>query len=162
LRGAMGRFLEGAKIGEDTDDAAVQAAAWVAPPVALTYTGPLGEALTWTDRVLAACAGDPDRGAAITSYSVQARALQIRAGVLARAAAAVDEAVTVARSQGAKVVESLALMIRAQVRRTGGDGAPIDLQAALDLAQKTGALTYEPFIREELGRLHRDQSELTE
>ena len=67
-----------------------------------------------------------------------------------------------ARSQGAKVVESLALMIRAQVRRTGGDGAPIDLQAALDLAQKTGALTYEPFIREELGRLHKDQSELTE
>jgi hypothetical protein len=34
-----------------------------------------------------------------------------------------------------------------------------DLAAALVLVKETGALTYEPFIREELGRLDADEAE---
>jgi hypothetical protein len=63
------------------------------------------------------------------------------------------------------VVECLALLTRSQVRRaTGGPGDAIlvDLHAALALVPETGALTYEPFIREELGRLHADERELRE
>jgi hypothetical protein len=42
------------------------------------------------------------------------------------------------------------------------DRARADLAAALTLVAEVGALTYEPFIREELGRLHADESELRE
>jgi len=73
-----------------------------------------------------------------------------------------DEAVEVARRQGAGVVECLALCTRGRVRRTTGkpDEAAADLDAALALAAQTGALSYEPAIREELGRLRDDELEL--
>jgi adenylate cyclase len=75
-----------------------------------------------------------------------------------------DEAVTLSRTQCARVVECLALVTRAQARRaTGRPGeAESDLASALVLVGETGAVTYEPFIREELGRLHDDEKELTE
>lgn len=85
-------------------------------------------------------------------------------GDLARAAA--DEAVEVARRQGARVLACHALLVRARVRRvttTGDDdlaGARADLDAATALARETGASTYEPFILEELGRLQGDDGRL--
>jgi hypothetical protein len=80
------------------------------------------------------------------------------------AAAAADEAVAVARGRGARVDECLALLVRGKVRAASGarDGALADLDATLTLVGEVGALTYEPFIREELGRLHADESELRE
>jgi hypothetical protein len=42
------------------------------------------------------------------------------------------------------------------------DEAIADLGAALTLVGEVGALTYEPFIREELGRLHADEGKLRE
>jgi hypothetical protein len=71
----------------------------------------------------------------------------------------------VAGRQQARVVECLALLTRAQVlRATGGSANDIsaDLDAALALVPETGALTYEPFIREEFGRLRGDRAELWE
>jgi hypothetical protein len=51
-------------------------------------------------------------------------------------------------------------------RATGAYGADgdltTDLEAALVLAAKTGALTYEPFIRAERGRIRLDDTELRE
>ena len=78
---------------------------------------------------------------------------------------AATDAVTVAVRQQASVVECLALLTRAQIlRATGGDVNDItaDLDAALALVAETGALTYEPFIREELGRLRGDPAEIGE
>ena len=72
---------------------------------------------------------------------------------------------TVAARQQAKVVECLALLTRAQVlRATDGDRNDIsaDLDAALALVSETGALTYEPFIREEFARLRDDPTEMEE
>jgi len=86
-----------------------------------------------------------------------------REGTAARLVA--DEAVEKARGQEARILECLALLIRAQVLRTsGGDEAAVlaDLDAAMALVQETGALTYEPFIHEEIGRLRGDKSELRE
>jgi adenylate cyclase len=82
----------------------------------------------------------------------------------AGAASAAEEAVAVARHQGAPVVECLAILTRAQVwRATGRTGdAEADLAAALVLVKEAGALTYEPFIREERSRLHHDDGELQE
>jgi adenylate cyclase len=82
------------------------------------------------------------------------------------AARLADEAVTVSHRQGAQVVESFALLGRAHVRRrtAQSDDRDVreDLHAALELIQQTGAVTYEPFIHEELGRLHDDDKELGE
>jgi hypothetical protein len=64
--------------------------------------------------------------------------------------------VTVSVRQQAKVVECLALIKQAYVlRATDGDVDNIaaDLDAALGHASQTGALTHEPFILEEFGRL---------
>jgi len=76
-----------------------------------------------------------------------------------------EEAVVVARRQGARVLECLALLTRARVLRevSGPEGTVHDdLIAALAVVQETGAATYEPFIREELGRLKADGDELRE
>ncbi len=80
------------------------------------------------------------------------------------AAAAADEAVTVARSRAARVDECFALLVRGRARAASGarDRALADLDAALTLMGEVGALTYEPFIREELGRLRADEDELRE
>ena len=73
---------------------------------------------------------------------------------------AADEAVAVARRCRARVPEGLALLVRAQVRRALGEGRPVvaaDLHAAPAVVDTTGALAYEPFIREDLARLHGDE-----
>jgi hypothetical protein len=83
----------------------------------------------------------------------------------AAARSAADEAVDVARRQGARVHECLALLTRAQVARAGSEisaEVDADLEAALTLVAEVGAFTYEPFIREELGRLRKDDTELHE
>jgi hypothetical protein len=62
--------------------------------------------------------------------------------------AAANEAVAVARRQGARVSEVLALLVRGRVCAERDD-----LHAALALAATTGAIAYEPFCLEELARL---------
>jgi tetratricopeptide (TPR) repeat protein len=79
---------------------------------------------------------------------------------------AADEAVEAARRQGARILECLALLTRAQVGRgtdvTADRAFLADLDAALALVKETGAVAYEPFIREERGRFHNDEAELRE
>ncbi len=90
---------------------------------------------------------------------------RLGAGDQAAAASAAGEAVEVARRQGARVLECLALLTRGRVGRCSGappDAVAADLAAALTLVAEVGSLTYEPFIREELGRLRGDESELRE
>ena len=76
-----------------------------------------------------------------------------------------EEALDVARGQEAPVLEAFALLTLARVRRALGGPGPVvedDLNAALQIVDDTGALSYEPFIHEELGRLHTDPAELAE
>ena len=98
----------------------------------------------------------------VLSHLARAR---LAAGDPAGAVDAATDAVTVAARQQAKVVECLALLTRAQtLRATDGDVNDIsaDLDAALALVSETGTLTYEPFIREEFGRLRGDPTEMEE
>ena len=100
--------------------------------------------------------------AAVLAHLARAR---LAAGDLVRAASTADEALAVAHRQGARVPECVALLARAQTTRSGGgasDAALADLRTGLALAHETGALTYEAFIREELGTLLCDQTELRE
>jgi class 3 adenylate cyclase/tetratricopeptide (TPR) repeat protein len=291
LQGGLDRFLEGARLADQTGDRDAQAAIWGGPSLPLVHLGPLAEGLAWVERVLAVCADEPERGAGYLGYSPLTGRLETRARLLllagrlpeaardidralalgrtraepdpycwaltlagrlawltgegdglaeaaeavrisedtgntpclvlgldsvglcelaagrpshavaaceralremrqhrgglfeegpvlahlARArfaagnpAGAVDaaiDAVTVAVRQQAKVVECLALLTRAQtLRATHGDVNHIsaDLDAALALVAETGALTYEPFIREEFGRLRSDPADMRE
>lgn len=90
---------------------------------------------------------------------------RLAAGDAAGAVDSATEAVKVAVRQQAKVVECLALLTRAQVLRGAHcevNDITADLDLALVLVAETGALTYEPFIREELGRLRGDPAEMGE
>jgi class 3 adenylate cyclase len=249
IRGALARYIEASRRAHETDDPDLRAAMSVGPPYVLSFVGPLDEGLAWSDRVLAACAGDPTRGVTVVGYSALAKSLEFRSDLLLRAgrlpeartfieqaitllrdrgepeglswslpilpllawltgdlsdttapaaesvrlaeetgnaltlvlalegqaltdlmagrpaAAAADESVEVARRQGARVHECLALLTRARVCRSEGgstEAVGADLDAALTLVSEVGALTYEPFIREELGRLREEESELRE
>jgi hypothetical protein len=80
---------------------------------------------------------------------------------------AADEAVEVARRQGARVLACHALLVRARVRRVtegtvAGDAVLGDIESALTLMAEIGATTYEPFLREELARLRGDADALRE
>jgi class 3 adenylate cyclase/tetratricopeptide (TPR) repeat protein len=292
MQGALTGYVEGAHLAERMGDPALIAALSGGPILALTWAGPLHEALRWADRALTVTAGNPDLGAALIGYSPLLRALSFRAdtslhmgrfgeakedaersidmarqrsepeilawaltvaprlasltgetidtlgsaveavsigedtgnpmslvlglralavarlllGEPAEAALAVEralsearsrhtghfaeaeilaclararlagrdaaaaraaatEAVAVARTQGARVVECVALLTRAQVwRATGGEHDVVvgDLHAAIALVKETGALAYEPVIHEELGRLNHGERELNE
>jgi len=84
---------------------------------------------------------------------------RLGAGDGASAQPIADEAVAVAHRQGARVVESLALLTRARVRQTTGmpvGDVEADLAAALILARETGATAYEREIQaEQPARRHR-------
>jgi class 3 adenylate cyclase/tetratricopeptide (TPR) repeat protein len=124
------------------------------------------------DEVIAACARALTEGRATRAgLQIEGELLALLArarfgtGDLSGAADAAGEAVQVAHRQGAQVVECFALLTRAQVQReAGGDSNAVlaDLDAARALVRETGALTYEPFLREELARLRGDEGELRE
>jgi hypothetical protein len=292
LRGGLTSFVEAARIEEEVGDPGLRAVLAMGPALIHTFVGPLGEALSWVERGVAACGGDLDRGLSIIGYSPLVRLITFRGEILMRvgriadgrtevtraltdarrraepeilawalgvlpgltlmageeddqlsmaeeavkigedtgnglslvyglgglavahlvlghsaeatsaaeraltearsrrtglwleteilawlaearlgtrdfagAATAADEAVAVARRQEARVVECQALLTRARVARaTNGEPSEeailADLNAAQTLVQDTGALTYEPFIREELGRLRGDEDQL--
>ena len=87
---------------------------------------------------------------------------RLAAGDFGAAGNAADEAVHTARQRETPVFEIPALVTRARVRRATGTPSgetQLDLQRALDLVAETGAAAYEPFIREEMGWLHSDESE---
>jgi tetratricopeptide (TPR) repeat protein len=294
IAGGFVRAEEAAQLGDVADDPEIKVALWLGTPIAVIWRGPLPIGLDRIERLLAVSQGNLELGSVLMGYSPYARALQLRAAILARtgsleqaridadeaiglsrrrgdqdtlswalallphltwlsgesdqleapameavrlseetgniagmvlgleglalahliagrpteaittckralaqarehrsglfeepsllahlararlqvgdpngALLSADQAVTVARRQGSRVVECLALLTRAQVRRATGayDAAgdlTTDLEAALILATTTGALTYEPFIREERSRIRPDETELRE
>jgi class 3 adenylate cyclase/tetratricopeptide (TPR) repeat protein len=97
--------------------------------------------------------------AAILAHQARARLAIGDAGAALHDA---REAVTVSRHQGARLVECQALLTNAHVLRVTGDGdhAAAVLKAATTLVNETGASTYEPFITEEVARLHPDETVL--
>lgn len=99
-------YLDAARLGELTGDVQWQATLSLPPPIALTWVGPLPDALALNDRTLRACAGDVECGVGVLGYSVLGRALQIRAAVLAlvgrlvEAGEALDRSIRMARPRG--------------------------------------------------------------
>jgi adenylate cyclase len=75
----------------------------------------------------------------------------------AGARAAGDEAVEVARRRGTPVFEVLALLVRGRIRADADD-----LRAALDVADETDAVAYQPFCREQLALVDGDPAALAD
>jgi tetratricopeptide (TPR) repeat protein len=90
--------------------------------------------------------------------------VQWQLGSIQAAAVAANEAVEVALSQGGQILECRARLVRGRIWRAAGRAADAtaELHAALGLVHETGAVTYEPFIREELARLQPDEKALIE
>ena len=162
---ALAAAAEAVHLGEETGNVGCLVTALDGLAVALRTTGRPADAVDAGRRALAE-ARDHRSGlfeeASVLSHLAMAH---LAAGDLPRALSSAEEAVAVARARRAGVQECLALLARAQVARLSGrslKAVGADLDEALQLVGEVGALTYEPFIREELGRLHADDGELRE
>jgi tetratricopeptide (TPR) repeat protein len=154
---------EAVRIAEETDNPTSLVLSLEGLALTHLIAGRPGDAATACERALAV--GRAKRSGLFAEASVLAHLARARltAGDQAGAATVADEAVDVARRQGARVHECLALLTRARVGRTcavADDVVGEDLDAALSLVAEVGALTYEPFLREEIGRLRGDEAEL--
>jgi hypothetical protein len=158
---------EAVRLGEETGNMAGLVLGLEGLALAHLVAGRPAEAITVCEQALAKAREHRSGLFEEPSLLAHMALARLKAGMLNGAVVSADEGVDVARRQGSQVVECLALLTRAQVRRAtegyGTDGDLIaDLDAALALAAKTGALTYEPFIREERGRVRGDETELRE
>jgi adenylate cyclase len=163
----LGPAQEAVRLAEDTGYVSMLTRSLEALAVAELAAGRPARAVATCERALA---GTRERGhdLFVTTVLVHLARARLASGDPVGAVAAADEAVALAHRQGARVVECLALLIRAQVARVMAgpgacpDAAHADLQAALRLVTETGAKAYEPFIHEEVGRLENDRDELNE
>jgi tetratricopeptide (TPR) repeat protein len=154
---------EAVQLAEETGNVVCLVLALEASAVAHLTAGRPGEAVAACERALAEArahrSGLFEEAAVLTHLAGARLAAHNPSGALVAA----EEAVAVARRQGARVVECRARLTRATVLSATGpdraDAVAADLEAALSLALETGAATYEPFIREELGRLRGDENE---
>ena len=162
---SLDRAHEALRIAEDSGNTSNHVLALAAVGIAEVGLGRFPEGATTLERALAVA-----RRHQVALFE-EARALahlaraHLGMGHHEAACQAADDAVNVAWRQGARALECPALLTRAQILgATGGAGEAIlaDLHAALDLVKETGALAFEPQIREELSRLQRDEGELRE
>jgi tetratricopeptide (TPR) repeat protein len=156
---------EAVRIGEDTGNVAALVLALEGLAVAHLTQGRADSAAVACERVLAHAREHRSARFVVARVLAHLARARLAAGEQNAAAAAATDAVQVARQQGGRVVECLALLTRAQVvRAIGGDDDTVTagLNAALVLVKETGALAYEPFIREEAARLRGDEAGLRE
>jgi adenylate cyclase len=154
---------EAVRVAEDTGNPASLVLALEGAALCHLMTGQAPEAVAACEQGLAV--GRDNRSGLFAEASVLAHLAlsRLAAGDGGGAKMAADEAVMVARRQGARVHECLALFARARVSRlSNGDerGAGADLDAGLTLVEEVRALTYKPFMYEELGRLRTSDREL--
>jgi class 3 adenylate cyclase/tetratricopeptide (TPR) repeat protein len=158
--------VDAVKVAEESGNPASLVLALEAAALSHLMAGRAAEAANLCERALA-LAHEKRSGLFATGSVLSHLALaQLAVGDCAAAATTADVAVETSHGQGARVHECLALLTRAHVaaqRSAAHAGmAAADLAEALRLVWDTGALTYEPFIREEMGRLHGEGRELRE
>jgi class 3 adenylate cyclase len=154
---------EADRITEDTGNVVFHAIATTAVALAHLVAGHFDDAAEIIEGALSEIRepGKPRYDEA-SALSVLARA-HLGRGKIDIAWDIANKAVEVARRQRADVAECLARLTRARVARYAGrreTAVSVDLEAALALVGQTGASTYEPFIREQFGRLREDEDEL--
>ncbi len=146
--GGLAHCREAARLGEEAENLDVRAALLVPLCFALSYVGPLHEALAAADRVIDVCDGVEGRGATVLGHGVLARALQFRASVLARlgrlgeAAAALDRSISIARRRNESETLVWALSLSTQLPWLAGEPVdPAESAEAVQIAEDTGNIT---------------------
>ena len=152
-RDTLAAATEAMRLGEDTGNMASVVLGLEGVALAHLTTGRPTEAVAACEKALVEARSHRTGLFAEASLLTHLARARLATADMDGAVTAADEAVAIARCQGARVVECLALVTRAHVLRASGrpDGGVIDdLRTALSLVSATGALTFEPFIREEL------------
>jgi adenylate cyclase len=157
---------EAIQVAEDTGNTVALIFALEALAKAHLAVARPADAVAACERALTAARGQRTALHAESSLLAQLASSHLACGNRAPARQAANEAVSVARRQGTSVLECLALLTRAQIASadpTTEDRGHTDLTAALELATgETGALAYEPYIREARGRLCNNEDEIRE
>jgi adenylate cyclase len=160
---ALASAREARQIGETSGNRVVQLVAALGLGGALVGAERHEEAVDVLSATRAAMAnGQLPRFEEASVLATLARA-ELGEGNVDAAIGTAAEAVEVARRQGARVLECLALLTRAQVARaTGAGDARADLATGLALAADVGAVTYAAFLLEERARLDGNEAALKE
>ncbi len=146
--GGLAGCREGARLGEQTDNPDVRAALLIPLCFALSYVGPLPEALAAADRVVEVCDGNEARGAVVLGHGVLARALQFRASILARmgrlteASSALERSIEIARRRNESETLVWALSLFTQLPWLAGE--EVDVSPAVEavkIAEDSGNVT---------------------
>ncbi len=162
LREARKSTFEAVRLADTTDDVGLKTAARVAPPVVMSVTGPLNEALAMLDEALAWAEEDPGRGDGHLGYNLLARNLCTRSYLLARsgrlgeARADADRAVAIARERGEAEILGWTLAVHPYIDFLAGDArdSVSDVEEAVRVAEDTGNLNLQPLARCALGTAH--------
>jgi tetratricopeptide (TPR) repeat protein len=163
--GGLGAATEALRLAEDTGNVGALVLALEGVALAHLAAGMPSKAVHACERALAEARGRRSGLFEEARLLVDLAAARLAAGNVGGARAAADEAVSVARQRATPTDECPALLARARARcaaREPQDAVAAELGAALTLARRIGALTYEPFIREELARVRGDDAEFGE
>lgn len=146
--GGLERCIEAARLGEQAEDPDVRATLLLPVCFALSYVGPLPDALRAADRVIEVCDGNEARGSTVLGHGVLARALQFRGSILARmgrlpeAVADVERSIEMARRRHESETLVWALTVSAQLSWIAGEEAdPAPAAEAARIAEDSGNIT---------------------
>ena len=104
-RDGLDRYLEAARLSDQTDDADAQAGYWTPPAFAFGWTGPVSAGLRAMERCLTLCGGDADVGVRVLGFSSLSALGVVRAQLLSLcgrvedARAGLDEGLATARAR---------------------------------------------------------------
>jgi len=159
---ALARAAEAMRITEELGNTAVHVAAARARGTAQIRLGRFNEAVQTLEAALSEAR---TRGVGLFEEGTLLAHLaqgQLQAGDRDAAGSNAEEAVLVARREGMPVVETFALLVRGRVHRQFGrkEAAANDFRCALQLVDRTKAVVYEPYLREELAGLGNDEDQL--
>ena len=148
VEGARTKWVQGARLAESTGEAPLISALAGGPILALSLTGPLDEAFSWSERALSVAGGDPDLGAPLIGYSPLVRALSFRVEVLLYAgrlrSAREDAETTIAMARHRAEPEPLAWALTVAPRLAWMTGETIDTLGSPEEAIRIGEDTGNP------------------
>jgi adenylate cyclase len=159
--GGLERCIEAARLGEQAEDPDVRATLLLPVCFALSYVGPLSDALRAADRVIEVCDGNEARGSTVLGHGVLARALQFRGSILARmgrlpeAVADVERSIEMARRRHESETLVWALTVSAQLSWIAGEEAdPAPAAEAARIAEDSGNITALVLALRSVARTH--------
>jgi adenylate cyclase len=124
VREGIDRYIEAARLADQTDDTDAQAGYGVPPALVYTWVGPVPEGLEATERLATLCGGDASVGVSVLGFSTLSALGVARAellclcGRVTEARAALDDGLATARARGESEWIAWALSVYPRLART--------------------------------------------